>query len=445
MNDSRPLICNRLARWLLLHRQGLSPFVRVQSVSENSPPLGPGDAAQTGRGARAQQKRTALLQLIEQLGFVQIDSIRTVERAHHMILFARDRKYRPNQLATLLEQDRTLFENWTHDASIIPTRFYPYWRHRFNRERERLVQRWEKHRPQGIADIDTVLSNVRDHGEVRARDMAPSKPAPSKTAPKTANGWWDWHPSKAALEYLWRTGELAVARREGFQKVYDLTDRVIPAQFHADDRGNDTDQVVDWAANAALDRLGLATSGELAAFFELISPTHAKSWAQQQLNAAAKLTNGDAIIEVDVQSADGSRPRPTLIRENTLEELSQLQPPPKRMRVLSPFDPVLRDRKRLQRLFGFEYRIEIFVPAAQRRYGYYVFPLLEGDRLVGRIDMQCDRAADQLSVKALWWEAGTRSSKARQQRLQAELDRQRRFTGMARVVFENGYQRSETP
>ena len=113
--------------------------------------------------------------------------------------------------------------------------------------------------------------------------------------------------------------------------------------------------------------------------------------------------------------------------------------PPRRLRVLSPFDPVLRDRARMQRLFGFDYRIEIFVPAAQRRYGYYVFPLLEGERLVGRIDLQCDRARDRLVVKSLWWEPATRPSKARQQRLEAELERLRRFTRVAHLVFEDGH------
>jgi len=109
------------------------------------------------------------------------------------------------------------------------------------------------------------------------------------------------------------------------------------------------------------------------------------------------------------------------------------------MRVINPFDPLLRDRKRLARLFGFDFRIEIFVPAAQRRYGYYVFALLEGDRLVGRIDMKADRPRDQLAVAALWMEPGLRLTPARRKRLETELNRLRRFTGLARVRFADGY------
>ena len=227
---------------------------------------------------RTTQDKAALLELIERIGFVQVDSIRTVERAHHMILFARHPRYRPEQLAALLEDDRSLFENWTHDASIIPSRFYPHWHHRFTRECERLRKQWQKNRPRGMADIDHILATVRANGPLRARDMA-SRHAPRKApAKEDANlmGWGDWHPSKVALEFLWRTGELAVARREGFQKVYDLTERVLPAQH----RARSDDNVVDWAMNAALDRLGVASSGELAAFFALVTSSEAKQWSE---------------------------------------------------------------------------------------------------------------------------------------------------------------------
>ena len=116
--------------------------------------------------------------------------------------------------------------------------------------------------------------------------------------------------------------------------------------------------------------------------------------------------------------------------------------PPGRIRVLSPFDPALRDRKRAERLFGFSYRIEVFVPAPKRKYGYYVFPLLEGGRLIGRIDMKAERDADALSVSGLWPEPGVRLSAGRMARLEAELERQRRLAGVGRVVFTDGWRRA---
>ena len=197
------LIPNRQARRLFLHLQGLS-----------APP-------------RAKLDRPGLLGLIENLGFVQVDSINTVERAHHMILFARNQTYRKDHLARLLERDRGLFENWTHDASIIPTAFYPWWQQRFARDAERLRARWREWRREGFEHmLDDILDHVRAEGPAMARHLRRPQDA-------SAEGWWDWHPSKTALEYLWRTGALAVCRREGFQKVYDLTERVIPAAHRA--------------------------------------------------------------------------------------------------------------------------------------------------------------------------------------------------------------------
>ncbi len=138
----------------------------------------------------------------------------------------------------------------------------------------------------------------------------------------------------------------------------------------------------------------------------------------------------------------GGKPRRAYARPGLLAELAQLPEPPKRLRVLSPFDPILRDRKRAQRLFDFDYRIEVFVPAAKRRYGYYVFPLLEGDRLIGRIDMKCERQIGCLAVKGLWLEPGCRFTAGRRDRLDAELERLRRFVGTDRLVFADGYLRT---
>ncbi len=392
-------IPNRQARQLFLHLQGLS-----------APP-------------NRKLTRAGLLGLIERLGFVQIDSINTVERAHHMILFARNQTYDKADLARLLERDRGLFENWTHDASIIPTAFYPYWSRRFLRHTDRLRARWRKWRPEAFEHmLGDILDHVRANGPAMSRHLRRPHDAP-------ANGWWDWHPSKAALEYLWRTGALAIDRREGFQKVYDLTERVIPEQ-HRTAAPGDARNYVDWFCRGAMDRLGVATSGELAAFWEAVTPDEARAWCRDRL--------GDELIEVEIEPADGSRPRAAFAHPDILDRIADLPEPPGRLRVLSPFDPLIRDRARTRRLFGFDYRIEVFVPAAKRTYGYYVFPLLEGDRLVGRIDMKCDRRDGLLRVTGLWPEPGIKLTATRRRALDAELDRLRRFAGAERVEYADG-------
>jgi uncharacterized protein YcaQ len=371
---------------------------------------------------RRKQSPADLLSLIEQLGFVQVDSINTVARAHDMILFARNQTYRPDHLKRLLEKDRYLFENWTHDAAIIPTRFFPYWQPRFARNAGQIKERWSDwHRPDFVEMLDDILAHICQNGSAMSRDVGVGET-------KSNRGWWDWHPSKTALEYLWRTGKLAICRREGFQKVYDLTNRVIPNRYCTG--SHDEQALIDWACRSALDRLGFATSGEIAAFWASVTPKEAAAWCKRHL--------GDTLIEIEIECADGSKPRRAFARPDLPDQARDTPRPPDRLRILSPFDPVLRDRKRTERLFGYQYTIEIFVPAPKRRYGYYVFPILEGNRLIGRIDMKCLRDEGALVVNKIWLEPGFRFSKLRVKKLEAELDRYRRFTGCKRVIWADG-------
>ena len=392
-----PVLGNSAARRVFLAAHGLSDR--------------PGGA---GHGAD-------LARLIDGLGFVQVDSVNTVARAHDLILWSRQTAYRPEALRDLNDRDRATFEHWTHDAAILPVAFFPQWRLRFARDRVRLSARWKEwHGPAFHGEIDTVLRHITDHGAVQSAEIG------EKRAEKST-GWWDWHPSKTALEYLWRAGDLAITRRDGFRKFYDLTERVIPAeQLNAH---IPQDRIIDWACRGALDRLGFATSGELAAFWALITPVEARAWVE------AALKRGE-VAQAMVAGADGALRR-VVIWPETLARAADLAAPAPRVRVLSPFDPALRDRKRAERLFGFAYRIEIFVPAPQRRYGYYVFPLLEGDRMLGRIDMSADRQSATLVIRALWPEAGIRWGHGRQARLEAELDRLLPLAGCDRVLFVN--------
>jgi uncharacterized protein len=362
-----------------------------------------------------------LLALIERMGFVQVDSVNVVARAHHMILFARNQTYRPALLQRLLEREARLFENWTHDAAIIPTRYYPYWQVRFERDRARLAGRY--HKWFGVhADerVEAMLAHIRQNGAVMARDFSDRE--------RPRGGFWDWHPDKAALELLWRTGHLTIVRRQGFQKVYDLVERVIPAQARLEAPSHEA--FVDWACGSALERLGFATPAQIAGFWDLVTLAEARQWCAAHPERAVP-----AVLE----PADGSPPRPVLARNDIEALLKALPESPARVRVLSPFDPLLRDRRRLLQLFDFDYRIEIFVPASRRRYGYCVFPLLEGDRLIGRIDMKGNAAQRLLEVSALWLEPGRRLGRGRRERLDAELDRMRRFIGADAVRYADDH------
>ncbi|MBI1418708.1 MAG: winged helix-turn-helix domain-containing protein [Limimaricola sp.] len=398
---SLPVLPNTPARRLFLGRHGLAEA-----------PTGPGKGAD-------------LMGVIAALGFVQVDSVNTLARAHDMILWSRRQRYRPPALGHLLHRDRQVFEHWTHDASVIPIAHFPHWRHRFERDRARLADRWRDW--QGgdfLAEVDAVRDRIATRGACGSGDVGDGE------ARGASGGWWDWHPSKTALEYLWRTGEVAVLRRESFRKIYDLTERVIPPEHL--NRHHPVEETIDWACTAALDRLGFATSGELAAFWALVSPEEARAWC-----AAAH--SAGRIEEIAVECVDGSLRR-AFAWPGTLAEALDLTAPGARVRILSPFDPVLRDRKRAARLFGFDYRIEIFVPEAQRRYGYYVFPVMEGDAMIGRIDVK--RQGEVLAVTAFWPEAGVRMGKGRRDRLAAELDRAAVFAGCTRVEYAPGWLRA---
>ena len=363
--------------------------------------------------------------LIQRLGFVQLDSINTVARAHDLILFTRRPAYRSKHLKRLHDVDRALFEHWTHDAAVIPMPFYRHWHLRFRRDADALRARWKRWQGHDFDEqFEPVLRHIRDHGPVGTSDVG-------KDEKKSSGGWWEWHPSKTALEYLWRSGALTVTRRDGFRKQYDLTERVIEENLCVTNGSPDPGESIDWLCNAALDRLGFATSGEIAAFWATVTPQEAKAWVEDQVRTGA-------LIPVRI-TCDGGAQRAVFARPDIAD--APVESPTGRLRVLSPFDPALRDRNRAERLFGFDYRIEIFVPEAQRKYGYYVFPLLEGDRIVGRIDMKAHRDQDVLRITALWPERGVKWSGGRLSKLEAELNRITRLAGVSQIEFLPGWLR----
>lgn len=396
---SLPFLDNRSARRLFLDRHLL---------------LCPG--AGPGRGEDLEG-------VLDALGFVQVDSVNTLARAHDLILWSRRGRYRPKALENLVARRRTAFEHWTHDAAVIPMAFYPMWRKKFARDEARMRSRWPAARRQGWqAEIEQVLLHIADNGPASSLDVGDEEA-------RGSSGWWDWHPSKTALEFLWRSGRLAICHRRGFRKFYDLAERVIPAAHR--NQHFDDDEIVDWAMSEALRRLGFGTSGELAAFFEIVTREEAKAWC------ATALSDG-RIVEAEIAMADGSRRR-SFTTEAILHDAASLPEPTTRVRLLSPFDPAFRDRARAERLFGFHYRIEIFVPEARRRYGYYVFPVLQGDRLIGRLDAK--RVDGAILVQAFWPETRVRMGKARTAALKSELERVRPLAGAKTVAFAEGWMR----
>jgi uncharacterized protein len=365
------------------------------------------------------------------MGFVQVDSINVVARAHHLTLASRLDGYRPELLDRLLERDRMLFEHWTRDAAAVPTAWYPHWRYRFVRARQVIFgNAWWMQRlggdPEGVSAV--VLDRIRREGPLMARDFERPKDA-------GRSAWWGWTREKAALEFLWHTGALLIARREQFHKVYDLAERVLPAASAGP--ASSAAEYWDWACRAALARLGTASPEELTGFWrtggdkrdeaanESEQPAGARAWCQ------AALARGE-IVPVEVESVDGARPRRAYAFADWRERAAAAPAAPRRLRLLCPFDPIVHDRRRTRRLFGFDYTIECFVPAAKRRYGYYVLPILEGERLVGRLDPKLHRDRSLLAVRKVWWEPGVKPIRGRRAGLEAATARLARLVGAER-------------
>ncbi|MEL7030855.1 MAG: crosslink repair DNA glycosylase YcaQ family protein [Pseudomonadota bacterium] len=353
--------------------------------------------------------------LIHDLGFVQLDTIQVVARAHHHILWSRNQNYREPMLNRHLAEHRKVFEHFTHDASVLPMEFYPYWQRQFRRL-EAKVRKWEWHR--GMLDSDG-----RNGIKERIRAEGPLCTKAFDTKVDGEKKMWARPPHKLALDYMWYAGELATSHRENFTKFYDLSERVIP-DHHLSNVPSDAAQI-DWLCRNALERLTFGSEGDIQRFWDAVSNAEAKTWVAEHM---------DALVPVEIETAD--RGVLTAWAMGDIETRLQTAPTATaRLRIINPFDPAARDRTRLKRLFGFDYTVEMFVPAAKREWGYYVYPLLEGDRFVGRIEIKADRKAGQLQVINLWREPRVKWTAARASKLEAELARMLRFVGLQEVVW----------
>ncbi len=383
---ARLRINNSTARALWLASHGLA-----------QPPTGPVDA----------------LGLIEQLGFVQLDTIQVISRAHHHILWSRNQNYREHMLDPLLRTKRQVFEHFTHDASVLPMSFLPMWQRQFRRKKDQVSRSswFGKHLDADL--ISHVKQRIAQEGSLSTQSF--------DTQVKGKKAMWQRPPHKMVLDYLWYSGELATSHREGFTKFYDLAERVFPQDLPS----LTDDEQITHLCQTALSRIGFGTLGEIRKFWEACDVSEVKAWAE----AEAK-----NLVDVDIQGADGTWTS-ALACADIEERIDMLKPPTTRLRILNPFDPAIRDRTRLARLFGFDYTVEMFVPAAKRKWGYYIYPLLEGNRFVGRIEAKGDRSQSTLTLSKFWTEADRLHTPKRTAKLEAEMTRLAKLADLKTVVW----------
>lgn len=372
------------ARRLALHRQGLA----------GSP---------TPKGVQGTQE------VIQQLGYIQIDTISVIERAHHHILKSRISDYQPAYLQAL-EEKRAIFEYWAHAASYLPIEHYRFSlprKHDFQSGKEK----WFKRDPKML---QYILDRIKAEGPLQSKDFKVER------TKSTSNGMdWSRNPMNMALRQLFMQGKIMITARKGFQKVYDLTERVLPAGV--DTSLPTTQEYMRHLILRDIHAHGFLKAREMGYLLRGTSKVISKTLAE--------MIEAGELIEVQVKGVEQG---PYFSTPDILEDLAQLKLK-KQLHILSPFDNVLIQRKRTAELFDFHYLLECYVPAAKRKVGYFSLPLLYGDQFVGQIDLKADRKKKVLLIKNLVWEEGLKQANKMEQRLEKGLAQFAKFNGCERV------------
>lgn len=357
--------------------------------------------------AKGALDRRHLSRLLSRTGLLQIDSVSAVVRAHYMPLYSRLGPYPLSLLDDAARpRRRMLFEYWAHEASFLPLETWPLLRWRMERAArgEDMYRGLAKFGRERADFIEEIYREVEANGPLAASDME---------GHKGSGGWWGWSDAKAAFEWLFWAGRITTAHRRGFERVYDLPDRVLPRSI--------LDMPVPATEDAQRELLrisarahGIATAACLRDYFRL-------SAAETAPRIAELVEEGD-LLPVRVEGWS---------RQAYLHRDARLPRRIEARTLLAPFDPLVFERARTESLFGFRYRIEIYTPAEKRQYGYYVLPFLLGERIVARVDLRADRPAGVLRVHAAYAEPGAPPETAAA--LFAELEQMRGWLELDRI------------
>lgn len=321
------------------------------------------------------------------LGAIQIDSVNVLARAHYLPTFSRYGPYPASALDELAYDKRELFEYWAHAACLLPVDMYPLMRWRMERQREA----WKKDGAES-AFVEAVYKEVADRGPISAGEVS--------IAGKSTGPWWGWSRGKVAVEILLAQGRLAIASRRRFERLYDVTERVLPQ------RVLDAPMIAEREAKKELfvraaRAMGVGTARDIAQYFHVDA-----WWDRRSLNGRVRPPNLQELF--DELAAEG---RLLVVRVEGWKRPGYMVPDARIPRavdaraLVSPFDPIMWERKWAKAVFDFDYQIEIYVPAPKRVYGYYVLPFLMGDRFSARVDLKADRKSSTLIVQSAHREA----------------------------------------
>lgn len=361
--------------------------------------------------------KKATLAVIERLGYVQIDTLSVVARAHHHTLWTRLPDYNEKFLNELLEKDKAIFEYWSHAASYLPMSDY-----RFSLPRKKDYADGKSHWfGQDKKMNKYVLDRIKAEGSLQSKDFEYKKEGPGN--------WYEWKPAKRALEQLFMEGRLMVAKRKGFQKVYDLTERVLPANI--DISFPSEKEYAQYLIKRAVLAHGVVSENEIA---------YLRLGMKAKVNKALKqmLKEGE-LNEVKIEGMEKSsfiKPEPK--QNKVVQGISQVENLKFKHNIhfLSPFDNAVIQRKRLQDLFSYEYMIECYLPETKRKYGYFSLPVLYGNKFVARFDPKADRASKTFHIKCMHFEKGFNPDEAFNNIFTSKLKEFASFNGCTKIVIE---------
>lgn len=360
------------------------------------------------------------LTVISRLGYVQIDTISVVERAHELTIRSRAPDYMPRTVFDLLKE-KSIFEYWGRQASFLPIadfRYYQPMKKNFLSRSGWARRQFEEHR----AMVDTVMDRIKAEGPLEAKDFA----APPG---ETSAGWWDWKPAKRVLEALYWKGDLMISERRGFRKVYDLTETVLPPGVETDEP--DDNEVADFVVRRALAAHGFAAESEIRDYLQLANRKNISEALARQLSA-------DEIIEVGIErlSEHTFYAIPGILAALAGSEALESGRTAPRVDIFSPFDSMVINRLRLKRLFNFDYKLECYIPASKRRFGYFSLPVAWNNDFCCRLDPKAERKTGVLRVKNLVFEKVFDDYDRMLPVLATELERFARFNGCSTIKIE---------
>ncbi len=375
------MITKESARRLMIEKQGISKFL-------DSP------------------NKDDVYSTIEDLGCLQIDTISVVERAHYLTLWSRLGNYNKQYLDSLAYDDRKLFEYWAHAACYVPYTDYRYYLTSMEIRKKELMARIQKRTGKGKELIDLVIQRIKDDGPIASKDFDSEK--------KGKGGWWNRKDEKVAMDYLYGAGILGISRRDNFQRYYDLAENVIPSWVDQEPPGDD--ERVWFFTEKTMKCLGVIQPKEARDYYQHFAVKLGRT--SNQLEELIKTKEDVEAIEIK-----GARSKNYCLKEDA-SRLGEIDDDFDfdGVRLFVYFDNFMWNRDRIKRFFGFESKLEIYLPIAERVYGYYHLPVLYGDKIVARLEPKMDRKENELLIRGYWTEPKFKETEEYRDKLEKNLE-----------------------